>query len=324
VVTIRPMTLDDAPAVNDLMAAAEAVDRTDEHYNLEDVLEDLANPMIDVDRDWWVAESAGTLVGHTLLVPRAAADGAISVGIDGTVHPDHRRQGVGSTLLRTAVERAPRHVAERGAELRCSVTVSAPSDDTDLAAVVERLGLRPERYQFVMVADLSAAAATEPRPGADGLPDGFGLSTWEGEDPDEIREAHNLAFGAHHPGFTAWDAEMWGQWVWGSRALRPGLSLIARDEAGAIAAYLQTNEYDAVAEATGIREAFVAKVGTAATHRRHGLASALLRLALQRYREAGFDRAALDVDSENPSGALGVYERAGFRTTRRWTNYRSG
>ena len=43
---------------------------------------------------------------------------------------------------------------------------------------------------------------------------------------------------------------------------------------------------------------------------------------MQRYREEGFDRAALDVDSENPTGALGVYERVGFTTQRRWTNYR--
>ncbi len=50
----------------------------------------------------------------------------------------------------------------------------------------------------------------------------------------------------------------------------------------------------------------------------------LLRIALERYRDAGFDRSALDVDSENPTGALGVYERAGFRTTKRWTNYLLG
>ena len=44
-----------------------------------------------------------------------------------------------------------------------------------------------------------------------------------------------------------------------------------------------------------------------------------LRRALARV-ERG---ASLDVDSENPTGALGLYERAGFRTDRRWTNYAS-
>ncbi len=114
---------------------------------------------------------------------------------------------------------------------------------------------------------------------------------------------------------------MWAQWVTQSRNTRAALSLLLRDREGSIAAYVQTSEYDAVAQATGIREAYIAKVGTLAEHRRRGLATALLHEAMDRYAEQGFDRAALDVDSENPSGALGVYERAGFRTRMRWTEY---
>ena len=36
----RPMTADDAPAVQRLLVALEAADRTEEHYSVEDVLED--------------------------------------------------------------------------------------------------------------------------------------------------------------------------------------------------------------------------------------------------------------------------------------------
>jgi mycothiol synthase len=39
------------------------------------------------------------------------------------------------------------------------------------------------------------------------------------------------------------------------------------------------------------------------------------------YRAAGYDEAALDVDSENPTGALGVYRRVGFTVESRWTSY---
>jgi ribosomal protein S18 acetylase RimI-like enzyme len=114
---------------------------------------------------------------------------------------------------------------------------------------------------------------------------------------------------------------MWSQWVERSRNFRPALSVVARDETGAVAAYIQSAEFDAVAEVTGVREAFVGKVGTLPDHRRQGLAGILLRIVLERYRDAGFDKAALDVDTENPTGALGLYESAGFRTTLRWTNY---
>jgi ribosomal protein S18 acetylase RimI-like enzyme len=47
----------------------------------------------------------------------------------------------------------------------------------------------------------------------------------------------------------------------------------------------------------------------------------LLLHILAACREQGFAAAALDVDSENPTGALGIYERAGFRVVRRFTEY---
>ena len=42
---------------------------------------------------------------------------------------------------------------------------------------------------------------------------------------------------------------------------------------------------------------------------------------LREAREAGFDTASLGVDSQNPTGALGIYERTGFTVRRTWINY---
>jgi ribosomal protein S18 acetylase RimI-like enzyme len=63
---------------------------------------------------------------------------------------------------------------------------------------------------------------------------------------------------------------------------------------------------------TGVREAWVGQVGTRPAWRRRGLASLLLATALAGYRRAGYQRAGLGVDTENASGALGLYERLGF------------
>lgn len=314
---IRPMTRDDAQALADVLVAAEAVDHTEEHYGFDDVLEELDNQMIEVERDWLVAEHAGTVVGHSRLMPRAPADGALSLAIDGVVHPDHRRRGIGSALVPRLVERAHAYVAERGDGLRPIVTGTAPSDLGDVEKLFAVNGLVPHRWSFLMLADLTTRTAASPPPT---LPEGYALSTWEGLEDAEILEVHNRSF-VDLPGWTPWDAPMWETWVSGSRAYRPALSLLARDEAGAVAAYVQTNEYDAVAEATGLREAYVVKVGVSPEHRRLGLASTLLGLALERFREEGFGRAGLDVDSENPTGALAIYERVGFVVQRRWTSY---
>lgn len=316
--TVRPMRRDDIEAVNELMAAAERVDATGEHYNAEDVLEEFENPMTDPAEDWLLVEVEGQVVAHSRLLPRAPADGSLSVAIDGTVHPDHRRQGIGKELVPSIVQRAGDYVREQGEDLRAVVTANVQVDNHDLAWLIEREGLRAHRWAFVMLAELTELPWSAPP----ALPEGYTLDTWEHVEPEEMRETHNLAF-PDHPGFTPWSPQMWAQWVTGSRSLRPALSLLVRAKDGTIAAYLQTSEFDAVEEATGIKEAFVAKVGTVPEHRRRGLAGVLLQHALGHYREAGFDRSALDVDSENPTGALGIYERAGFRTHLRWANYSS-
>jgi len=315
-IRIRPVTRDDAAAVNDLLAAAETVDRTEEHYSVADVEEELENPMIDLGRDWLLIERDDQVVGQCRLMPRAPDGDRVSLAIDGTVHPDHRRQGIGSRVIPMMVARAHEYAAERG--LGPVITGSAPSANTDLEAIFARQGLVPERWSFLMEADLHADEVGVDEPS---VPDGYTLGTWEGIDHDEMRATHNIAFVGHY-GFTPWSPEMWAQWVSTSRNFRPELSLVLRDASGAIAAYVQTSEFDATQEVTGLREAFVAKVGTTPPHRRRGLASLLLRIALRRYREAGFDKSTLDVDSENPTGALGIYEKAGFTTTTRWTNFR--
>ena len=170
-----------------------------------------------------------------------------------------------------------------------------------------------------MAVDLSEPA---PRGATAGdLPDGYTLHTWEGVDPEELRTTHNRAF-AGFPGWTPWDAQMWRTWVTEHHASRPALGLLARAADGEVAAYVRAAEFPAVEQATGVREAYVALVGTVPDHRRQGLAATLLARALDGFRRAGYARAALDVDTENPSGALRIYEAAGFRVERRWVVWR--
>jgi mycothiol synthase len=56
--------------------------------------------------------------------------------------------------------------------------------------------------------------------------------------------------------------------------------------------------------------------------RRRGLAKALLSRSLVAARDAGYTSAGFDVDAENPTGALGLYESLGFQSERRQIAYR--
>ena len=72
----------------------------------------------------------------------------------------------------------------------------------------------------------------------------------------------------------------------------------------------------------GLEIGWVDHVSVRRRWRNRGLASALIVRSMVILRDRGMDWAALGVDSENPTGALGLYERFGFRVHQTWVKYR--
>ena len=320
-VTLRPLTTADIPAHAALLAAAEAADDTGEHYNEPDLVEEYANPDVEVGHDIVGAfdDDDATLVGYAAVYPRVATGSHLTLHLEGTVHPDHRGRGTGTALTDDLLRRARVVHTRRAPELPARLRLSGLTRNTAQHDLLVAAGLLPHRWNSalrVRLRDLDLDAPAPP------LPVGHTLLAHRPDLDAAMHAAHNEAF-LDHPDFTPWSEQVWRQWVSGSRNFRPDLSLllVADDRPDRVVAYVQSNEFDAYAEATGRREAYVAKVGVRRDLRRRGVAAALLHEALRRYRAAGFDEAALDVDTENPTGALGVYERAGFRVERRWTTY---
>ncbi len=315
-VTLRALTHDDIPALARLLAAAEAVDQTGEHYNEADLEEEFANPDIEVGKDIVGAFDGDALVGYFAVYPRSTDGTHHKFHVEGTVTPERRGQGIGTELVPAMLARADAVHRERHPELPARIGLTSISTNTAQEELLLGHGLVPERWNFVMRVTLGAVDAPP------ALPAGLELRRYDDSFAEPMHRAHNEAF-LDHPNFTPWTDVMWKQWVTDSRNFRPELSFVVVEPSAPerVVAYLQSNEYDAYFQATGRREAYVGKVGTLREFRGRGLAGALLRHALAAYQEAGFDEASLDVDSENPTGALGVYERAGFEVESRWTNY---
>jgi mycothiol synthase len=312
-IELRALDKADIPAVAALYTAAEVVDDTGEHYSEADVEEEFANPEIELGKDVVGAFDGDELVGCFSVMARRDEDDR-KANAFGLTRPDRRGEGIGTLLVTAMLARARELQRVSGASLRLLTTGRA--DQADQAALLASVGMVPERWSFGM----RAALGDVPVPA--GLPAGYAVRPYQPDDSDRWMAAHNVAF-LDHPNFSVWVASEWQHWVAGNRSFRPELSFLVSPEGrpDVIAAYVQTNEYDAVQEVTGRREAYVAKVGTVPDHRGKGLASALLRHCLVAYQDAGYDDAALDVDSMNPSGALGIYERAGFEVERRFTTY---
>jgi mycothiol synthase len=314
--TLRGLTAHDIPAWNTLLGAVEAVDRTGDHYNEDDLAEEMANPDIDPTKDMVGVFAGDVMVGYFAVRPRTATAESLTIYLEGSVHPAHRGQGIGTTLVEAMLDRARAVHLARRPDLPARFSLSGLAAHSEQEHLLNRFGLVAERWNFAMRAQLPARRTSVP------APDCVEIREYDDTVADAMRETHNTAF-RDHPNFTPWTVAEWRQWVTGSRNFRPDLSFVAvsHDDRKRVVGYIQTNEFDAYLAATGRREAYVGKVGTLREFRGKGVAASLLQHVLEVAHRAGYDEAALDVDSENPTGALGVYLRAGFEVETRRASY---
>ncbi len=311
----RPLGLPDTPAITRLFAAAEEADRTGEHRDEDDVDDELRADGFDLDRHTIGALTPdGELVCFGMVgVARSVRD-VDRVSLNGTVHPAYRGRGLGRQLLawlesRGAAEHRAQHPAVPG-----QLMLSPYAHVVDHVRLAERAGYIAVRWFNEMKRDLA-----EPVPAPAPVPAGLRLVRFDRSLDDAVRRAHNEAF-LQHWGSSERDALAWSQWFTGARGFQPELSFLVLDGAE-VAAYLLSYFWAADAAATGVREAWIGQIGTLAPWRGRGLGSAMIGRALLAYRDAGYAKAALGVDTANVTGALRLYERHGFHVEIRRVSY---
>lgn len=256
------------------------------------------------------------LVAYTTLMPGLVRAGGQHFILFGDVDPRRLGEGLGTLMLARMVARG-RAIHERdapGVPARYGGSALAGRDDQ--ADLFASAGFEAGRHGFLMVADL-IEPVTSPLPA---VPDGFTVSAFDPTHAEELRLAHNTAF-ADYPEGTPTGAEFWAMYMVRSTHNRHHLSVVARDPVGSVAGYVFAHEYAVTPSGGPGPEIHVPYVGTLPRHRLRGLATALLARVLAQSKEAGYVAASLNVDTENPTGALGIYERAGFRQSYRQDSY---
>lgn len=304
--TWRALTAVDTPAVTRLLAAAEVVDDTGEHYDESDVAEELEDPGVDLARDTLAAVgSDGGLVAYGGLRAAPTVRDVDRIHFDGTVLPAARRRGLGGRLLEWAEGRAAELHRERYPAVPGAIALSVPETVPSKEALVRGAGYQPERWWYEMRRPLD-----QPLPPVPPLPAGLTLAPYDRERDEELRLAHVEAF-AGHWGSTPPDAQRWGHWYTGASAFQPEVSRLILD-GGEIAAYLNAYFWPADEAATGVRDAYIGQIGVRPAWRRRGLGAVIIAAALAGFAAAGYARSSLTVDTGNATGALGLYERAGY------------
>jgi mycothiol synthase len=279
---VRPATVEDAPAINELVVAVdEAVQGWSD--SSEGELVDWWR-LTDLAANSWVAE-ADSLAAYGVVIPHGER-----AETDGFVHPTQTGRGLGSWLIRRGEERA------RELGLRAVLTwCLAP--DTGARALFERSGYREARRFYRMLVE------HESEPPAPEWPEGFRMSTFAPGDGPAFHAALEEAF-AEEWNFVSEPFEHWAERRIDVPDFDPTIWFIVR-EGDEIAAVLRGDPERAGA-------GWVGALGVRPQWRKRGLGLALLQHAFAEFYRRGQPKVGLGVDAENPTGATRLYERAGM------------
>ena len=306
----------EAPEIVELFQATSKHDQVPWFPTLEQLTNDWSpTGTFDPERDLRGIEVGGRLVGiarHSWRDRPAVVNHRLEV----YVHPEQRRRGHGRRLLTWAEDRARATVAEGTggpADKPQQFGGSGPDNVVAADAFAVAMGYAPYRYHFEMRRPLS-----DPIPEAP-LPDGLEIRPVTEDHHRPIWDADEESFRDHwdHAAPVEGDFERF----FGDPDIDTSLWQIAWDGdevAGLVINTIYPEENKQLGEANG----WLDSVATRRPWRGRGLAGALIVRSLAVLRDRGMQAAALGVDADNPTGALRLYERYGFRPLRRYVFYR--
>lgn len=298
----------DLPAIVHLINTTKAFDNLDDFTSVDELQHEFASPDVDVNRDLQLwADAQGELCAYAeCWIPEPGDVQDLHVWF--VLRPDIRTSQVEDELLAWAEARLKQVAQERNVSAR--LRSGSRDDQVGRLQLLQRHGFSVDRHFYRM-----ARSLTDPIPTPQ-IPAGFVIRPLQGE--AEVAawvEMFNQSFIDHwnfHP-MTVGDRQ---HWLTDSTYL-PALDLVAVAPDGTFAAFcygfINPDENDR----TGKQEGWIADLGTRRGFRRIGLGRAMLLTGLHTLKASGMNTALLGVDSENPSGALNLYQSVNFQ--RRYT-----
>ena len=305
------MVADDARTIHSIVRAAETAEGWTFQTSLGEIEDLLEAPHIDRGVDGRLALLDGEPAGYALVDHDPSGVRLERAYLRGAVHPERRRAGVGTALIEWSIARATERLEAYPHDLPRYVRAPARESQADAIALYQRAGLVPVRYEDELLRPLEKALEVPLAPGVE-------IRLWDRARDEEIRGVRNAAF-ADHWGSTPTSPEHWQHWLAGA-TVRLDLSRMAVLD-GRVVGYSLNEHYPDDEELTGRRDGWIANLGVLREARGRGIASSLIAASIDAFRAAGFTHAMLGVDTANPSGAYGLYQRLGFEPYERWVTH---
>jgi mycothiol synthase len=304
----RPMRLEDAPALVEMFNAYfQAVVGIDMD-TLDDDIAWWNSSFLSLERDTCVVFApGGKPVGHIEFIDMSESH--VHLFTWGCVHPGYWGKGVGSYLLEWADQRSQRNLVKAPEGARVILSHSVLDKDDAAVKLLIKQGYQYARSSWTMQIDL----LQEPAPPK--IPDHMIIRPMvPGDDNRAIVSVVNESF-RDHWGYVEESFElMYARWEKDSfqNPVNDLSVWFVAEENGEIGGVCLCKPRTAETEDYG----FVMTLGVIRTWRKRGVGTALLQTAFLEMYRRGKKAVQLSVDSENLTGAVKLYKRAGMYVLR--------
>jgi ribosomal protein S18 acetylase RimI-like enzyme len=277
---IRPFVDDDAPAVAALINAEE-----DRFYGRPGQVTGADILMfLQYTKESWVWEEDGRIVASATFGEHGGAANNRGFVVD-------KGRGIGTEIL----DRGEAFAAARKAG---KILTGAPEPDSAARALFESRGYREVRRFYEMSIELTEEPAEAV------VPNGLVVDELRDDEYRAFYDTLNEAFADH----WEWHPQPYEEWLERRRGQH-------RDEHGPV--WFVVRDGDELAAVTRndaniAGGGYVGAIGVRLAWRGKGLAKALLQRTFAEFWRRGTTRVTLDVDAQNTTGAVALYERVGM------------
>ena len=311
----RPLSMDDIERYVDTENAIAAFIGVKDRIGPEIVRLEWQEPGFNIaDSSIAYFDRDGLLAGYATFW--ATAEKPVRPGLHWGVHPAYHTRELERKLLGWADARAAELIPRCPPEARVSLQTGARQGYAFAERALQAAGFSVRRSYYDMEIEMKQ------RPSPPPYPKGIVTRAYchETDLPllvDVVRDAFSDHFGFIEESFER-DLEVFRHWLDNDPYFAPELVIFPVDEAtGEVVGCLLGLTQDFRDPEAG----YVDTVGVRRSHRRRGLASAMLQHSFAAFWDRGKRLVHLDVDGQSLTNAVALYERVGMRVYQRYNVY---